>query len=343
MNFETSQALVALLLVPLLILLLEYARASRRRALMRFGQGPLVERLAPFNIRRRRRRKNFLMLSSIALMVIALARPQFGSHVDSPDRGGQDIVIALDVSNSMLAEDIEPNRLSHAKQAITQLAAGLAGDRIGLVSFAGRAFVQCPLTSDYATAQVFINSMTTDSVPIQGTNIGHALQVSLETYDPNNTEYRTLILITDGEDHEGEISTAVDRAIRMNVRVHTIGIGNPEAVPIPLSDHMGQQNGFRQDSNGRNITTQRQDHTLESIARRTGGQYWRSGAAVDSIEALLHDIRLRNGREVEAEKDTAKLTERFQLFVGLALVLLIIELVLPETRRAPIPSRGSGS
>lgn len=330
-RFGAEHALYGLLLVPAIAWLLWQAQAWKRRALEQFGEPALVRRLSASFEHRDHWLKPVLILSSITLLVTALARPQFGIEHETMRREGQDIIVALDVSSSMLAEDLKPNRLERAKRATSQLLGGLAGDRIGLVAFAGQAFVQSPLTSDYATAQLFLNAMEPSIIPVQGTNIATAIGVSLKAFDDKNPDHRILVLITDGEDHEGEIRGAVDRAIELGVRIYTVGIGSRDAVSIPIYDGQGRRSEFKKAEDGSVVTTKLNQATLVHISERTGGRYLHAGTDGARLGALADEIDALEGLDFETQVAT-QLAERFQVFLGLGLALLILEILLSERR-----------
>jgi len=331
-RFGFEQALYGYLLVPLLIAFLWLAVRLKRRALARFGEGELVKRLSQTVSRRRQAVKLVLLVVAVAALVTALARPQFGNRVETVRRQGQDIVVALDLSNSMLAEDIAPNRLQRAKLAMSQLITRLEGDRIGLVAFAGEAFVQCPLTVDYAAAMLFLNAMEPAIVPVQGTDLGAALETALDAFDIEESQHRMIIVITDGEDHEGEVASAVDRAVDAGIRIYTVGIGSPDGVPIPDYDAQGRRRGFKRDAEGNVVTTRLDEATLQRIATRTGGRYVRATGRGVELGRLTDEIASMEGREIEAQQVT-QFEEQYQLFLGMALVLLIAEFFIPDRRR----------
>ena len=338
-RFGFAEALFALVVVPLAAVLLWVAVLSKRRALERFGESELVRKLAASVSRRGLIAKRILLLGALTLLIVALARPQFGTRVETVKREGQDIVVALDVSNSMLAEDIAPNRLEKAKLAVSRLIDRLEGDRIGLVAFAGEAFVQSPLTVDYAAARLFLNAMEPDLVPIQGTNLGAALDVSLRAFDEQERQYRVLIVITDGEDHEGEIDEALTRANESGIRIYAVGIGSPDGVPIPDFDAQGRRRGFKRDADGNVVTTKLEEATLRHIADETGGRYTRVTSRGNELDELAEQIAGMEGREIDAQRLT-RYEERYQIFLGLALALLVVELLVPDRRRPAAEWKG---
>lgn len=331
-RFASTAALYGYMLVPLLAVILWLAARLRRRALQRFGDLPLVARLAATVSRRWRGAKALMLILAVAALVTAMARPQFGTRVETVRREGQDIVVALDLSLSMLAEDVTPNRLERAKLAVARLINRLDGDRIGLVAFAGDAFVQSPLTVDYAAATLFLNAMEPGLVPLQGTNLGAALSVALDAFDANERQYRLVVLITDGEDHEGEVENALERAVDQGVEVYTIGIGSTDGVPIPEYDANGRRRGFKHDAGGSVVTTKLDEAILRHIAEATGGKYVHVTPRGAELNALADEIASMSGREIEAQQVT-QFEEQYQIFLGMALLLLMVEAALPERRR----------
>lgn len=331
-RFAFDEAIYAYAIVPLLGAFLWYALGRRRLALRHFGETHLVRRLARSVSHRGRIAKMMLLVLAVALLVTALARPQFGTRVETVRREGLDVVVALDLSLSMLAEDIQPSRLEKAKLAVSRLIDRLDGDRIGLVAFAGEAFVQSPLTVDYAAAKLFLNAMGPDLVPVQGTNLGQALTVALDMFDPEHRQDRVLIVITDGEDHEGEIDAALDRAVKEGVIIYTVGVGSIEGVPIPAFDAAGHRRGFERDAESNVVTTSLDEATLARIAQQSGGEYFRATIGGGELNSLAEAISGRGGREIEAQQVT-QFEEQYQIFLGLALVLLVGECFVPDRRR----------
>ena len=332
-RFGVESLLYAYLLLPALVALEWWAAARRRRALDRFGERGRIDRLTAAVSRGGQLTRTVLLLAAVVLLVTALARPQFGDRVDTVRREGQDVVVALDLSASMEAEDIAPNRLAAAKLAVGRLIERLDGDRIGLVAFAGEAFVQSPLTLDYAAAALFLNAMEPDLVPVPGTDLGQAIEVALDGFGEPGERNRQLVVITDGEDHEGAIDAAVERAADEGVRVYTVGLGSTEGVPVPSFDESGAPNGFLRDDEGSVVTTRLDDVTLQRVADRTGGAYYHaaagSGAAFDR---LVEELTGGGGGEIES-REVTRYEEQYQIFLGLALLLLAAEALISERRR----------
>lgn len=331
-RFGAESLLYAYLLLPGLAALEWWAAARRRRALDRFGERGRIDRLTSVASRRRIGR-TVLRLAAVALLATALARPQFGDRVETVRRAGQDVVVALDLSASMEAGDVAPSRLAAARLAVGRLIERFDGDRIGLVAFAGEAFVQSPLTLDYAAATLFLNAMEPDLVPVPGTDLGRAIEVALDGFGDPGERSRQIVVITDGEDHEGALDAAVERAVDEGVRIHAVGMGSTAGVPIPGFDENGAPNGFLRDAEGSVVTTRLDDVALQRVADRTGGAYYHAAAGSGAaFERLVEELTGGEGEEIES-REVTRYEEQYQIFLGLALVLLVAEALLPERRR----------
>lgn len=324
--------------VPGAAALLWFASRRRKQALESLGDRGLMARLTDSVSIGRRRFQGATLVAALALVVTGLLRPQFGSRLETVEREGQDIVVALDVSNSMLAEDIAPNRLERAKASLRGFMRSLRGDRIGLVAFAGEAFVQMPLTVDYGAAAMFLAAMDPDVSSVPGTNLGAALETALDAFEREQGEHRVIILITDGEDHVGAIEEQVERARDTGVPIHAVGIGSLEGVPIPDFDTNGRRIGFHRDGSGNVVTTRLDEATLRLISRETGGRYVRL-ATGSALDVLAEQIAAEQGRSFESQQVT-QFEEQYQVFVGAALLLLLANSFTPDRRRTPSEWRG---
>ncbi len=330
-RFGAEFALWTLVLVPLLAVL--YWQASRRgRALLdRFGEHDLVRRLrASVNVTAVRW-KGALVLAAVALLALSLARPQFGTRVETLRRQGQDVMVALDVSRSMFAEDITPNRLERAKIEIGRIIQRLDGDRIGLVAFAGDAFVQSPLTADYGAAMMFLTAMDPTLMSTQGTDLARAVVVAVEALEETPPENRIVVVVTDGEDHEGGLAEAIAAATDAQVTIYAVGVGSPEGVPLPDVEGVEASGRFRRDDQGNVITTRLNETALQDIALQTGGEYHRIGQGAGGLARLAERIE-DGGREVES-REVTQFEEQYQIFLAAALLLLIAEVIVPGRRR----------
>ena len=330
-RFADSGWLFALAVVPILAALFALTALRRRRALGAFGDAQLVRKLTSTVSVTARRWKAAICVVAVGMLVVALARPQFGSRVETVQSLGQDIMVAVDLSRSMLAEDVAPNRLERARLAILRLMSNLDGDRIGLVAFAADAFVQSPLTIDYSAAGLFLSAMNPDLMPVQGTDLGAALRVSLDALDQGARDARVVVVITDGEDHEDDFEEQLARAVAGGVQVHVVGIGSLEGVPIPEYDAQGRQSGFLRDEEGSVVTTRLNEQMLRAVAERTGARYVRAGAGGTAFEDLVDDIAGVEG-EVLDELQITQFEEQFQIFLALALALLLAEWLWPDRR-----------
>ena len=332
-RFNDVAWLWALTLVPGVVALIWLGARRRRSALERFGESALVQKLTASVSVRARRWKAVLQVAAVGLLAVAMARPQFGSRVETVRSVGQDIVVAVDLSQSMLAEDVSPNRLERARLAILRLMGQLDGDRIGLIAFAADAFVQSPLTIDYSAAGMFLNAMHPDLMPVQGTDLGAAMRVSLDALDEAGRDARVLVLVTDGEDHEDDFDEAMRRAVEGGVSVYLVGIGSTEGVPIPEFDEEGRQQGFLRDEDGRVVTTRLAEGTLRRVVEGAGATYVRAGVGGTAFDDLVDEIAGGQGEEIDALQVT-QFEEQFQLFLGLAVVMLLAEALVSDRRKA---------
>lgn len=321
----SPDSLWLLWLFPVTLAFFIYVFRTKTRLLRQFASPEMVHRLTAGVSRQRQYLKAVLVLLGLLACLLALAELKYGFTWEEVKREGVDIVVALDVSDSMLVEDAETggrlSRLERAKREIADLLSLLEGDRIGLVAFAGTAFVECPLTLDYAAAEIFLDAIDTELIPIKGTDLAEAIRASLGAFEGGSNNSQAIILITDGEDHSGKAQVAAEEAKVAGVRIFTIGIGRHEGAPIP--DAGG---GFRRDRRGEIVLSQLDEPTLQRIALETGGRYVRSVTGdVDleqiysqGIKATLEDQELGSKRRQRWE-------ERFQWFVGLAMLLLMVE------------------
>ena len=330
-RFGDSIALWTLVLVPLLVLLHAYASRRGRALLDRFGEHDLVRKLRPAVSATARRWKASLVVAAVALLAVAVARPQFGTRVETVRRQGQDVIVALDVSRSMYAEDVAPNRLERAKIEVGRIIQRLDGDRIGLVAFAGDAFVQSPLTGDYGAAMMFLGAMDPESMSTQGTDLARAIEVSIEALAETPPENRIVVVVTDGEDHEGGLAEALLAAGEAEVTIHTVGVGSSEGVPLPDVGGSGGGGRFRRDDAGNVITTRLNETALQDVALQTGGEYHRIGRGAGGLGRLVERIE-GGGREVES-REVTQYEEQYQIFLGAALLLLLFEFIIPGRRR----------
>ncbi len=327
-RFAQPLFLYLLLLLPLVWGLYLYARHRRRRNLQAFGNVDFLAELAPDVSRWRPLVK--MILSSFALMIVIfiLARPQFGSKLEMVKTEGVEIVIALDVSNSMLARDINPSRMDKAKMMLSKLLDDLENDKVGLVVFAGDAYTQLPITTDYVSAKMFINSINPGMVPTQGTAIGQAIKMSMNSFSPESSAEQAIIVITDGENHEDNPVEAARAAAEKGIKVSVVGIGSERGAPIPIG---GRSNNFIKDAQGQIVVTKLDETTAQEIAQAGKGIYVRADNTNSALHALIDEIRTMKSTEFE-RKTYSEYNEQFPGLAWIALVLLLIETVLLERK-----------
>ncbi|MBP3356153.1 MAG: VWA domain-containing protein [Rikenellaceae bacterium] len=323
-RFANPHYLYLLAALPLLAVLFLYAARNRRKRLERFSESKLLHELAPAVSTRRVRNKFILFLCAAALLIVAAARPQFGSKLKEQTRKGIEIMLAVDVSNSMLAEDFEPNRLERSKYAINRLLEGMQEDKVGLIVFAGDAYVQLPITADYVTARNFTRQISTDMVSRQGTAIGAAIDLAASSFSSESEGSRALIIITDGENHEDDAVAAARAAAEKGITLYTIGIGTPEGAPIKIG------NDYLRDEKGEMVVSKLDEQTLESIALLSGGAYIRSNNKSIGLDEIIEKINRTEKREFKTMAFD-EFNEQYQYLTAVALLLLIGEwLMLPH-------------
>ncbi len=318
--------------VLLLIVFFVLVYRHKKALLQRFGHLELIQRILPGYDKRRVIWKHILFVAAYLFLVIALADPQIGTKLEQVKRKGVDIIIALDVSNSMKAEDIKPNRLEKAKHEIAKFIDLLKGDRIGLIAFAGMAHLVCPLTLDYGAAKLFLQMMDTDLIPVQGTAIGDAIKVARKAFVQKERKHKVLILITDGEDHEGNPVKEAKEAAKEGIVIYTIGIGSPQGVPIPVYDKNGNEVGFMKDRNGNVVTTKLDMTTLQKIAFVTNGKYYIATSGQSELEKIYNEINKMEKKELSARR-FSQYEDRYQIFALLGLICILLEFFLPVRTR----------
>ena len=324
-NFAQAQFLLLLLLIPFFFIIQALVLRMRRNRIRKFGDENLVKQLMPsYSLSKVWVRLTFFALGFM-FFVIGLSRPQIGAKIKEHETKGAEIMIVLDVSNSMLAEDYSPNRLDRAKLAISRLVDKLRDDRIGLIVFAGNSFVQLPITTDYVSAKMFLNSISTDSVPIQGTAIGEAINTAIRSFSAQSEKSRAIIIITDGENHEDDPVAAAKQAAEMGIRVFTIGVGSPEGKPIPMNGEL------LKDRDGNIVVTRLDESVLRDVASEGNGAYVRAGNSEFGLNPIIDDIR-----KMEDEKYKSivfeEFDEQFMYFLGIALFFFVLEMLIGARR-----------
>jgi Ca-activated chloride channel family protein len=329
-RFEHTDFLWALLLIPVLIAFFIWMMIWKKRALQRFGDWTIIHRLLPGLSRGRVIAKFILLMIGYGFLIIGIANPQIGSKLVEGERKGIDIMIALDVSNSMLAEDIKPSRLEMSKQAISKLIDNLGNDRLGIVIFAGNAYMQLPITTDYSAAKMFLSNIDTKIVPTQGTAIGEAIEMSEGAFD-NETHSRAIIIISDGENHEDDALDAAKKASEKGIIVYTVGMGLPEGAPIPEYNKYNQMVGYKKDRDGSTVVTKLDEAMLQQIASAGKGVYVRANNSQSGLKTILDEINKLEKTKFESRM-FSDYEDRFQYFIALSLILLLIELFIFERK-----------
>jgi Ca-activated chloride channel family protein len=332
MRFAYPQYLNLLLLLPALVVFYIIVFRQKRRALERFGNLDLVAKITASVSKKRQTLKVFLVLASIFFLIITLARPQFGERLQLMKRRGVDIMIALDTSLSMMAEDIKPSRLERAKHEIAGLIDRLQGDRVGLLGFAGDSFIQCPLTTDYGAAKMFLDAMDINSIPDPGTAIGKAIERSLDAFVKQERKHKVLILLTDGEDHVSDPISAAKKAAEQGVRIYTVGLGTRQGEPIPIKDALGRVGEYKRDSRGEVVMTKLDEETLQKVALQTGGKYYRSTMGEAELDKIYDDISKLEEKDFST-KEFTQYEDRYQYFLIFAIFLLIVEVIVSDRKK----------
>lgn len=326
-RFEEPTYLYLLLLIPVLVAFHLYSNYKKKKAIRRFGDPTLMAALMPEVSKYRPNVKSAIMLIAIGLFAVLLARPQFGSKLKIVKRQGIEVIIALDISNSMLAQDIQPSRLEKAKRIVSQLVDKMQNDKVGMIVFAGDAFTQLPITSDYISAKMFLETIDPSLLSKQGTAIGAALDLANRSFTPNEGVGRTVILITDGENHEGGVNEAIKHATEKNIQINVLGIGSPEGSPIPSE----KRNDYRRDREGNIIITRLNEQMCQEIAKNGKGIYVRVDNTNNAQRAINKEINKLAKADVETQVYT-DFNEQFQYVAWIILILLLVEMLILECK-----------
>ena len=325
--FASYRFLWLLLLVPLIPALYAVALAFRKRRIRRFGDPKMVAHLMPHYSRAKGWVRIILFTLAYFFFVIGLSRPQIGAKLSERQTKGAEIMICLDVSNSMLAQDYTPCRLERAKLAISSLVDKLHDDRIGLIIFAGSSFVQLPVTTDYVSAKMFLSSIDAGSVPVQGTAIGDAIHTAMKSFSAQSEKSRVIILISDGENHEDDAVAAAKEAAQAGIRIYTVGVGSAAGQPIPVDGEL------LRDKDGNIVVTHLDEKTLRQIAEAGGGAYIQAGNEEFGLNPIINDIRAMEG-ELFSSVVFEEYDEQYMYFFAIALILLVIEMLVGERKNA---------
>ncbi len=333
MTFANPQFLLLLAALPIAVWIVYWSVQNRSRILARIGNPALVNRLTASVNTRGRLIARCLTIAALALAILALARPQWGERVEIVEREGVQIIVALDISKSMLAEDVKPSRLVRAKLEITDIMQRLQGDEVGLVLFAGQAFLQFPLTFDYLSAKNFIESANTQMISRQGTDIALAIEIAKQSFNEELLSQKVILIVTDGENHEENAVEAAREANDDDILVYTIGVGGDGGEPIPLRSSSGNLLRYAQDGDGNMVFSRLDEGTLISIAEAGGGRFIRLSGSTNAAEQFTEELTALEKSSVGSETETTKI-ERFQIFAFASVLLLIAGELIPDRQRA---------
>lgn len=329
-RFEEPAYLYLLLILPLLVVFYLYSNYRRRKAIRVFGDPELMMQLMPDVSKYRPDVKFWLLAAAIGLFALLLARPQFGSKLETVKRQGVEVMIALDISNSMLAQDVQPSRLEKAKRLVAQLVDKMQNDKVGMIVFAGDAFTQLPITSDYISAKMFLESIDPSLISKQGTAIAAAINLATKSFTPQEGVGRAVIVITDGENHEGGVEEAAKAAVEKGIQVNVLGVGMPDGAPIPVPG----TNDYRRDREGNVIVTRLNEAMCQEIAKVGNGIYVRVDNTNNAQKAINQEINKMSKAEVETQVYT-EFNEQFQAVAWIVLLLLLAEMLILE-RKNPL-------
>lgn len=335
MSFALPFVLIALLLVPGVIVLALWAARSRQRALDAVAQRHLIAGLIAGVSSGGRRWRTALWVVALGLVVIAISRPQWGERETIIEQEGVQVMVALDVSASMLAQDVKPDRLTRAKLEMIELMDRLDGDEVGLVLFSGSAFIQLPLTSDYLTARLFLDAAGTDAISRPGTVVGRAIEMAALAFDEDREGSKVILLMTDGEDSETDPVAAARAAANEGITIFTVGFGSVQGEPVPELDRRGNVIGFKTDRAGNQVLSKLDEESLRAVADAAGGSYFRAGGAAAAIASRIGDLekaRLDSREEIQR-------IERFQIFLAIAVLALIAAELIPEATLRSLRTR----
>jgi Ca-activated chloride channel homolog len=330
-RFAHPEYLYALYVLPLIIVLFFFLFNKQRKNLKTFANSNLHNILLPKHSKIKSWLKIILVTLALSLLILAAANPQIGTRLEEVKQTGIDVFILLDVSLSMSAEDIKPNRLEKAKYQISNLINKLRGDRIGLIIFSGDAYVQIPLTTDYSAANLFLSAVDFKSVPQPGTAIATAINLAIKSFDFKTPTQKVIVVITDGEDHEGDIIEAVNDAVSKDLKIYAIGLGSQEGVPIPIYNSQGEAIGYKKDRDGNTILTKLNDDILKEIALKGNGKYYRGTNYEDYLDQIFKELSSIEKTEFGTKKVT-DYEDRFYYFLTPAILLLILEFFLSESK-----------
>lgn len=331
MHFGNSAFFIFLSIIPVIILLMYFSANKRKKLLLEFFSLKMQKRLLLNVSHISRSFKDVLLIIVLVLLIFAAARPQWGRKLQIFEEKGLDIVVAMDVSKSMLAEDLSPNRIQRAKNAFVTFLHQLSGDRVGLVLFAGDSFVQCPLTSDYSALEMFASMIDVGIIPQEGTDIASAIDKSIPLF-PKETQNKIIVLITDGENLQGDFNSSIKEAKGHNIIIYTIGVGTQKGAPIPIQTESSTKKVYLKDKDNNIVLSKLDVSNLRMIAQKTGGLFFHVSAGEGEIKEILSDINKLEKEKISTKK-FSQYKEQYRYFVFIALILLMIEFFVLERKK----------
>ena len=331
-QLEENIWLWAFIIIPMMLIIYLWTYFWKKRIQKGFGSSIVLKRLSPDLSFFKSTLKFVVLCLAISFLIIGLVNPKIGTKLETIKREGVDIVFAIDVSKSMLAEDVAPNRLEKSKQLVTQIINNLASDRVGIIAYAGKAFPQLPITTDYASAKMFLQSMNTDMLSSQGTAIDEAIQLSRNYYDDDEQTNRVLIIISDGEDHNDLSVEVAETASEEGIKIYTIGVGSEKGGAIPLKRN-GVVMSYKKDQNNETVITRLNQETLRTIANKANGDYINGNQTADVVKQIRDALNAMDKKEFEA-KEFAEYKDQFQWFLGIGLFFLILDILFLERKTA---------
>ncbi len=332
MHWGSAIYLNLLLLIPILAVFFIFAAAKKRRSLDIFGDRAVIEKLIASKSMAKDRARRILLVAAAAFLILSLSRPQIGTRLTMAQRRGVDVLIAMDTSLSMSAQDIKPSRLEKAKLEVSSLIDRLEGDKVGILTFAGNSFVQCPLTLDYNAAKMFLSIVEPGMMPRPGTAIGDAIKRAGTAFIKKERRHKVLIILTDGEDHDTNPVDAAKDAKNEGIVIYTIGIGTEKGEPIPLVDKEGKTAGYKKDKNNEVVMSKLDEAVLQKIALVTDGRYYHATPREFELDKIYDEISKMEEKELSGRLFT-QYEDRFQYFLGLAIILLCVEFIIGDRKK----------
>jgi Ca-activated chloride channel homolog len=332
MYFSSTLSLLFLIFIPILILFFIIIWKNKLKDISSIGDPLLLKKLIPNEVWERQKIKMILLVMIFFFLILTLAGPQFGTKLINVKRSGVDVIICIDTSLSMLAEDIKPNRFERAKDELGKLIQNLEGNRIGLIAFAGASFLQCPLTLDTSASRMFLNDLDVGIIPQQGTEIGTAIRLAIKTFNQSERKYKAIVLLTDGEDHNSNPIEAAQEAKKQGIVIFTIGFGNETGEVIPIKDSSGRVVDYKKDSSENTVVSKLDVSALKEISNITDGKYYQSETGQIGIDSISDAINNLEKKELSSTLRN-QYEDRFYYFAFIALILLLLEFFIKEVAK----------